>query len=63
MYEALELVLAARPDVVVIQSTQGDLDGTYVRLRQVFADLMSLLGGGVLHARDGRPYAFPEACD
>jgi len=39
-YDDLLAVLAARPDAVVIPSIDGDLDGTYLRLRQVLAGVL-----------------------
>jgi predicted kinase len=40
MYDALLSVLAARPETVVVQSVDGDIEGTYLRLRQALADVL-----------------------
>jgi predicted kinase len=40
MYDAMQAVLAARPDAVVVQSAEDDIEGTYLRLQQALAGLL-----------------------
>jgi predicted kinase len=40
MYDALLAVLAARPDAVIVQSVEGDIEGTHHQLRQALADVL-----------------------